>query len=390
MSTLPKRGRAGSSNAGPAQTVCPGKTSSEYIECGQTASVTEFPKDRVSRRRFASVRIKELYTLALYRRREGFVVNATTFADALAFHLACDQPGRIVEPGTGDRGKAKVVPWTGLTLETLRRAIVSAELGYMEDEELLSAIVGVQRWREKNGPSLSTASKLGRDLQLTAIEREACRITTIEAVDESKADRLARLREAKLIRDRERQRTVKTRKQRAIYEAESLSKTKPWEAFGIGRRQWERRGKPDVASISPTIESQSARDLRHGQEVEELGALPFFLQNEKILMQIMCPEESHPVPEYVFGKGDVADLIDRAAKILKAQRTKGPRFYNDPLEETLALLGGLAMIARHDRQGSSEISTFNLKVAATESAKLIQARAANDNRLAEIARRLSA
>lgn len=182
---------------------------------------------------------------------------------------------------------------------------------------------------------------------------------------------------------------------RAVYEAQSLSSAKPWEKQNISRRTWERRRKAD-AGLCADVPSLNLRaqtcdtafdEFAGGGDADSSGA---FLQNEKILMQIMFPEGSHPVPEYVSGKGNVADLIDQAAKLLKAQRPKGPRFYNDPLEEALTLLKGLSMIARHERRGSSETSRFNLRVAAEESSKLIRARAANDNRLTEIARRLAA
>jgi hypothetical protein len=38
-------------------------------------------------------------------------------------------------------------------------------------------------------------------------------------------------------------RQLRGSKSRAEYEATSLSRTKPWLALGIGRRQWERRRK---------------------------------------------------------------------------------------------------------------------------------------------------
>lgn len=265
MTTPAERSRASGANAGPTQMAVTSKGEElQYSKKGALASVTNFQRERIKLRRFAAVRVKEITTLALFRRRDGFVVDGNRFASALAFTLSCDRPGQVLAPAKAeDRGKRQPVPWPGLSLETLRRAAASAELGEFEDGELLTIITSVERWRDQNGPRLATAKRLGLELALTAVERDACSIRTIEATDESKTERLARLHAAKLVRDRERQRTLKARKPRALYEAQSLSQTKPWEAFGISRRQWERRGKPDVASASPISGDLRARDLRH-------------------------------------------------------------------------------------------------------------------------------
>jgi hypothetical protein len=87
------------------------------------------------------------------------------------------------------------------------------------------------RWR---------ADTLAARLGLTEDERRRLRITTIGAVDLTKEQRKARRK----LRDRmvkEARRRHAGAKLRAEYEANSISRQKPWEAEGVCRRTWERR-----------------------------------------------------------------------------------------------------------------------------------------------------
>jgi hypothetical protein len=95
------------------------------------------------------------------------------------------------------------------------------------------------RWR---------ADKLGIRLRLTEAERTRLGITTIGSVEVTKAERLARRRQ------RTRQRVLRLRrakgvKPRADYEANSLTRNKPWKRLGMSRRSWYRAGKPAVAQV---------------------------------------------------------------------------------------------------------------------------------------------
>ncbi|MBX5136081.1 hypothetical protein HJB79_23865 [Rhizobium lentis] len=92
-----------------------------------------------------------------------------------------------------------------------------------------------------------TADALGHALHLSYAERSALDIRTIGAFDVPKAKR-AKLQKEKR-RQRERSRKEEQRRaagavSRAKYLDNSLSAARPWEAFGISRRTWERRGKP--------------------------------------------------------------------------------------------------------------------------------------------------
>jgi hypothetical protein len=87
------------------------------------------------------------------------------------------------------------------------------------------------------------ADTIARRLGVTMAERTALKLTTIGAIDCNVRQR-ARLRD-----ERKRARAIERRRAlgavpRAQYEAESLSRTRPWDAMGISRSTWYRRGKP--------------------------------------------------------------------------------------------------------------------------------------------------
>ena len=92
------------------------------------------------------------------------------------------------------------------------------------------------------------ADTLGARLGLREVERSRLRIRTIGAIDLTKAERLARRRDRKRVR-RIGCRRAQGIRPRAVYEATSASRTKPWQAQGISRRTWERRGRPRLTQV---------------------------------------------------------------------------------------------------------------------------------------------
>ncbi|MBY5457418.1 hypothetical protein HFO89_13745 [Rhizobium leguminosarum] len=100
-----------------------------------------------------------------------------------------------------------------------------------------------------------SADALGHALHLSYAERSALNIRTIGAFDVPKRKRAKLQKEKRRQRDRarkEEQRRAAGALSRADYLANSFSQARPWEAFGISRRTWERRGKPmpDPETIS--------------------------------------------------------------------------------------------------------------------------------------------
>ncbi len=85
-------------------------------------------------------------------------------------------------------------------------------------------------------PSKFSAATLAWRLHLTDAERTALKITTIGAVDVTKAERLARRKQRKAARKAARRREAGAKPQ-----ASSLSRTKPWQAAGMSRATWYRQ-----------------------------------------------------------------------------------------------------------------------------------------------------
>lgn len=92
-----------------------------------------------------------------------------------------------------------------------------------------------------------SADALGHALHVSYEERCLLDLRTIGSFDVTKRQR-TKIRKAKR-RDRDRHRKMVKRRSagavtRAEYLAKSLSQSKPWEAFGVCRRTWEKRGRP--------------------------------------------------------------------------------------------------------------------------------------------------
>ncbi|WP_369723087.1 hypothetical protein AB8Z38_03100 [Bradyrhizobium sp. LLZ17] len=90
---------------------------------------------------------------------------------------------------------------------------------------------------------------IGKRLNLMDVDRTRLKITTIGGVDVGKAERLARRKQRARQREEQRRRANGS-KTRAEYEAQSVSRSKPWEALGMSRARWYRLGKP-AAETSP-------------------------------------------------------------------------------------------------------------------------------------------
>jgi hypothetical protein len=116
--------------------------------------------------------------------------------------------------------------WLGLWAPWMNKA---------EAEALIKGVLARPlRWR---------ADKLAARLNLNQAERQRLRIVTIGACDVLLAERMAR-RRAKARTRNEAHRRQKGAKPRALYEANSISRNKPWEAVGMSRASWYRAGKP--------------------------------------------------------------------------------------------------------------------------------------------------
>ncbi len=91
--------------------------------------------------------------------------------------------------------------------------------------------------------SRQTAAALGWRVKLTLDERRRLRIRTIRAVGQT-AESMAEDRREHDRAEKEAQRRRSGVKTRAQWIAESKAQTKPWEAMGMSRATWYRKGRP--------------------------------------------------------------------------------------------------------------------------------------------------
>src|SRR5262249_48595129 len=115
-----------------------------------------------------------------------------------------------------------------------------------EAEQLIDDINRTPIWQRK-----PNAKELGERLRVTNPQRERLRLWTIAACDMSHEE----AQEWRKAKDRQRKRGLRKSRgsePRADYEANSISKTKPWIADGFNcRRTWERhRNKLANASVA--------------------------------------------------------------------------------------------------------------------------------------------
>jgi hypothetical protein len=173
----------------------------------------------------AALRVSELSRLFRYRYGLTLPLDDAGFEDAqiMAHHLA----GLIGDP------RKRIAGWLKLMMPSLslRRA-----------ETIIETVIHrPRRWR---------AETLGKLMGLTEAERSSLRITTIGAIDVTKAQRLAKRKERARARAKElrAERRTMTREE---YLNTALTKTMPWEAEGISRRTWERRRKLSQVPCAP-------------------------------------------------------------------------------------------------------------------------------------------
>jgi hypothetical protein len=115
------------------------------------------------------------------------------------------------------------------------------------------------------------AERLGFRQQVTNQERERLRLWTIAPYDMTVAERKEQ-RRAKAAARKRRLRQKHGSKPRAIYEAESKSKIKPWEKQGISRRTWYRKNRGTGPSLSnASIEAEDALVPSSKRQVREVA-----------------------------------------------------------------------------------------------------------------------
>ena len=194
------------------------------------------PKRRLSFRQRSALRLGEIVRLKHWREKYGIVLDLEKWLFVVCHTLA---------PLKERDG--------GLDLLHLHDFQKRHSL-YFDDDDAVEMIHKVCDYRKKH-PSFRNLSPttVGKYLDLTAEERRGCRITQMAAVDETPEQRDT-LRREKDRQRKQRQRRAKGVTPRAIYEANSLSRTQPWKGLNISRDTWERRrSREAAASMSADI-----------------------------------------------------------------------------------------------------------------------------------------
>jgi hypothetical protein len=165
---------------------------------------------------FASLRVRDLQRLFTGR-------HGDTLPNDHAGRIAAEIMAHHLSQLPGDP-RRRIASWLEQWAPWL--AIADAR------EITTAAVMRPKRWN---------ADALGWRLKLVNVDRTALKITTIGAVDLTKAQRIKRRRQ--LARDRERERRkAQGAKPRAEYLAShTTSQAKPWIAAGISRASWYRR-----------------------------------------------------------------------------------------------------------------------------------------------------
>jgi hypothetical protein len=169
-----------------------------------------------------ALRIKDIQRLINHRtQHHGRILPNNQHGREIAFAMACHKARR------GD-AEHRIDVWLGLWCPWMAR------------DEATALLV-----RTIAKPYHFDDDKLGAIVRLTEDEREGLRITSIGAVGVPKAERERRRRERKRLWKKALRR-ARGAKPRGVYEAESLSKSKPWVLLGMSRRTWYRKCKPPV------------------------------------------------------------------------------------------------------------------------------------------------
>jgi hypothetical protein len=157
-----------------------------------------------------------------------------------------DEWNRITEEDAAIIAKAARQPHSNPPVRIQNWFELSAP--WMLEQELKALIAAVLA-----KPLRFRADTVAARLQVTEADRRRLRLTTIGAIDRSKAERLADRKQRKRQADRA-SRRAQGAKPRAEYEAASITRARPWDAIGVSRRTWyRRRGQPTAAAVATGI-----------------------------------------------------------------------------------------------------------------------------------------
>jgi hypothetical protein len=204
----------------------------------------EKPKRKLSVRQHAAMRLGEIVRLRHWRKKYRTESDLNKWLFVVCHTLA---------PLKERKG--------GLDLYHLHDFLKHCPLSF-DDDDAVKMIHKACEYRAEHPNFRNLSSEtVGECLDVTSEERRGCRITQMAAVDETPEQRNALRRE----KDRQRkqhERRAKSVMPRAEYEAESLSRSKPWKALKMSRAKYYRLGlhKRETSVSATYLESISTVD----------------------------------------------------------------------------------------------------------------------------------
>jgi hypothetical protein len=191
------------------------------------------PKQRLTVRRESSFRLADIIRLFLWRTQHGIEIDQNAWLFVICHTLA---------PLMEREG--------GLDLFRLKEFVKRHRMPFRDDDVMVQTIHNVCNYRAAN-PTFRLLSRRTATnfLDITGDERRTCRITTMDAVDETPEERKS-LR-SQIDRERkERERRAKGMKP----QSQSISQAKPWLAEGFKcRRTRERHRKADKSPTATAL-----------------------------------------------------------------------------------------------------------------------------------------
>ncbi len=214
------------------------------------------PKRTITFRQRAAIMLSQIYRLAEVHRSAGEILPAGPWLKVLANVLSSAPEGY-----DGDRRARNAPIYFGLSKATL--ALAARRCGLDATVEMIEAQVADTRaWRERESGRIGRhhyapmrPDKIGELLGVTDATREAAQAWNIGTRGGSRAARAKAAMERNRLRDERRRRAAG-----AAPQAESISRTKPWEDDGISRRTWYRR-RAEAEPMAPDIDMETMAQL---------------------------------------------------------------------------------------------------------------------------------
>lgn len=180
----------------------------------------------------AQLRLRELNAIA--RHRHGEAIPNTPGGRALIHQVA-------VHMAHGLDPARRIRSWLSLRAQWLNS---------IDADQLIELVTGAADGRPLAIPKADT---VGWALRLTIAQRDAMRLTTIGAIDDSPAKRKARRRARARARA-----AIRRVSHGSLPQAQSIERAAPWKSHGVSRRTWYRH-QADALLADPTPNSLGAQ-----------------------------------------------------------------------------------------------------------------------------------